>query len=128
MDQKAAYEKIITGKLEHIVIPDMSDMIWARIEKELDTDPGDGNDGGGNSSSPVAPSPAKGIILGGTAIVLLISFLVNFSNNKNQEIIKPAETLQVEAPVKEPNQPQSSKEWSSIFSSRSATRGSTDIE
>src|SRR5688572_30498533 len=99
MNQKTTYEIIITGKLEHISIPDMSEMIWARIEKELETDPGDGDDGGGNGEAPGPVAPAKGFIFGGIGIVVAVSFLINFSNNKKQDVIRPAETIQVETPV-----------------------------
>lgn len=98
MNQKTTYEITIAGKLEQISIPDMSEMIWARIETELDIDPGDIDPGNGNGggSGPVAPS--KGFILGGIGIVVAISFLINFSNNNKQAIITPAATRQIEAP------------------------------
>ena len=101
MNQKTTYEITIAGKLEQIAIPDMSEMIWARIETELDADPGDVDPGNGNDggSAPVAPS--KGFILGGLGIVVAVAFLINFSNNKKRETITPATTRQVEAPVRE---------------------------
>ena len=38
MKEKRAYEHIISGKLEALPVPDMEDIIWARIETRLDTD------------------------------------------------------------------------------------------
>ncbi len=108
MDQKTTYEITIAGKLEQISIPDMSEMIWARIERELDADPGDGEDGGDGPSSPVAPSPAKGIILGVTSIVFLIAFLVNYSSNQIRPVIAPLELPKQTTPANATNSPPAS--------------------
>jgi len=101
MNQKTTYEITIAGKLEQLAIPDMSEMIWARIESELDADPGDVDPGNGNGEGPTPIAPSKGFILGGIGIVVAISFLINFSNNNKQEVITPAATRQVEAPAQD---------------------------
>ena len=71
MNQKTAYEQIITGKLHALPVPDMADAIWARIETQLDldmpqTDPPPTNPPG---------TPSGGIILGGISIVFVIALI-----------------------------------------------------
>ena len=71
MNQKTAYEQIITGKLQALPVPDMADAIWARIEAQLDldmpqTDPPPTNPPG---------TPSGGIILGGISIVFVIALI-----------------------------------------------------
>ena len=59
MDQRLPYEQLIGAKLQGLSIPDMEDMIWARVKAQLDidmpTDDGDGGDDG--PQSPTAPAP-----------------------------------------------------------------------
>ena len=72
------YEITIKKKLENIPVPDLSEMIWARIENELDSDTGDDTD----NSPPSPSSPAGGIMLGGTALLFIIALMIYFLNNK----------------------------------------------
>ena len=47
MDQRLPYEQLIGAKLQSLSIPDMEDMIWARVKAQLDIDmPTDDGDGG----------------------------------------------------------------------------------
>jgi len=67
MNQKTTYEILIAEKLEQVAVPDLQELIWARIEAALDAGNGDGNDGP-SSGSPVGP---KGIIGGIAGLVLI---------------------------------------------------------
>lgn len=79
MNQKTTYEITITEKLGQVTVPDMSEMIWSRIEAELDLDPGDID--GGDTPSPATP-PA-GIIFGGVGLLFIASLFLYFLNTKN---------------------------------------------
>ena len=78
MNQKTTYEIIIAEKLEQVSIPDLSEMIWSRIETELDLDPGDID--GGDSPTPGVP-PTR-IILGGVVLVFIAALTYYFFNTK----------------------------------------------
>lgn len=95
MNQKALYELTITRKLDEVTVPDLSEMIWSRIEEELDKDTGDNTDG--NTSSP--SSPVGGIIAGTLGLVLVIGFVVNYFNNKKGNLITPREFNNTREPV-----------------------------
>lgn len=103
MNQKTTYEFTISRKLEEVPVPDLSELIWSRIEKELDNDPGDTP--GGNNPSP--PSPAGRIIIGGLGLVMIIAFLINYFNSKKENTITPAEYMRTQEPaiIQEPNSP-----------------------
>ena len=79
MDQKTTYEITITEKLGHVTIPDMSEMIWSRIEAELDLDPGDID--GGDIPPPATP-PVR-IIFGGVVLLFIGALFIYFLNSKN---------------------------------------------
>jgi hypothetical protein len=75
MREKQTYENTITGKLEALPIPDMSDAIWSRIEAQLDIDlPTD--DGGGNTPGPGSPFGFGWI--GGSALLILVAGIISF--------------------------------------------------
>lgn len=48
MNQRTTYEEWIAGNLEQIPVPDMADVIWARIEQQLNLDMPQQDAGGGN--------------------------------------------------------------------------------
>ena len=94
MNKQMTYEITIKKKLENIPVPDLSEMIWARIESELDNDPGDIPD-----KDPTSPSsPAGGIMLGGTALIFIIALFFYFLNDKTNDIPK-VEKVQTTLPV-----------------------------
>lgn len=104
MNKKLTYELTIAEKLEQVPIPDLSDIIWSRIEKELDADPGDIDPEG--PSSPAGPAP--GIIWGGLGLLVLAGLFYYFISRTGQpdEIIptsQPAETPEFSAPASETN-------------------------
>lgn len=94
MNKQMTYEITIKKKLENIPVPDLSEMIWARIENELDADEGNGDD----HNPPAPSSPAGGIMLGGTALLFLIALLFYFINNEQKEIPQ-IEKVQTTLPV-----------------------------
>ena len=81
MDQKTTYEITITEKLGQVTIPDMSEMIWSRIEAELDLDPGDID--GGDTPPPATP-PVR-IIFGGVVLLFIGALFIYFLNSKNTD-------------------------------------------
>ena len=99
MNNQMTYEITIKKKLENIPVPDLSEMIWARIENELDADPGDGTD----NNPPSPSSPAGGIMLGGTALLFIIALMIYFLNNKPNDIPQ-IDKVQTTLPVQN-NQP-----------------------
>ena len=106
MNKKLTYELTIAEKLEQVSIPDLSDIIWSRIEKELDADPGDIDPEG--PSSPAGPGP--GIIWGGLGLLVLAGLFYYFINRPGQPdaIIptsQPTETPEFSAPASETNRP-----------------------
>ena len=94
MNNQMTYEITIKKKLENIPVPDLSEMIWARIENELDADPGDGTD----NNPPSPSSPAGGIMLGGTALLFIIALIIYFLNKPNNtpQIDKVQTTIPVQ--------------------------------
>ena len=99
MNKQMTYEITIKNKLEGIPVPDLSEMIWARIENELDADPGDS----GDNNPPSPSSPTGGIILGGTALLFIMALTFYFLNKKPNDIPK-IEKVQTTLPVQN-NQP-----------------------
>lgn len=99
MNNQMTYEITIKKKLENIPVPDLSEMIWARIENELDADTGDGTD----NNPPSPSSPAGGIMLGGTALLFIIALMIYFLNNK-PNYIPQIDKVQTTLPVQN-NQP-----------------------
>lgn len=88
MNQKTAYEQIITGKLQAAPVPDMADAIWARIEAQLDLDLPQNDPPPTNGPS----TPSGGIILGGFSLVFVIA-LITFLLLKKEPTQNPT-TLQ----------------------------------
>ena len=102
MNKQMTYEITIKKKLENIPVPDLSEMIWARIENELDTDPGDSSD-----NNPTSPSsPTGGIILGGTALLFIMALTFYFLTKKPNDIPQ-IDKVQTTLPVQNNNQPNS---------------------
>ena len=105
MDQRLKYEQLVAGKLESLPVPDMEDMIWARVRAQLDLDlPEDNGDGNGP-----APKPAPGIIGWGLSL-LLITMITIFLINKNNkpaaiDISKPEITEPVKQTIQHSNSP-----------------------
>ena len=100
MNKQMTYEITIKKKLENIPVPDLSEMIWARIENELDTDPGDSSD----NNPPSPSSPTGGIILGGTALLFIMALTFYFLTKKPNDIPQ-IEKVQTTLPVQNNNQP-----------------------
>ena len=102
MNKQMTYEITIKKKLENIPVPDLSEMIWARIENELDTDPGDSSD----NNPPSPSSPTGGIILGGTALLFIMALTFYFLTKKPNDIPQ-IDKVQTTLPVQNNNQPNS---------------------
>ena len=102
MNKQMTYEITIKKKLENSPVPDLSEMIWARIENELDTDPGDSSD----NNPPSPSSPTGGIILGGTALLFIMALTFYFLTKKPNDIPQ-IEKVQTTLPVQNNNQPNS---------------------
>lgn len=82
MDQRLPYEQLISAKLQGLSIPDMEDMIWARVKAQLDidmpTDDGDGDGGDDGPQSPAAPAPIRwGLTV---MIIALVAAFLFFKN------------------------------------------------
>lgn len=92
MDPRLQYEQQIAGKLESLPIPDLQDMIWARVKATLDIDLPSDDDGGGTDPS---PKPGPRIIGWGLSVFLIAFFSLYFLLNNNN---KPA-TLPTSTPV-----------------------------
>lgn len=102
MNKQMTYEVTIKKKLENIPVPDLSELIWARIENELDTDPGDSSD----NNPPSPSSPTGGIILGGTALLFIMALTFYFLTKKPNDIPQ-IDKVQTTLPVQNNNQPNS---------------------
>ncbi len=96
MNEKPAYEQLITDKLNTLPVPDMADAIWARIEAQLDIDL-PGGDGGGNSPAPQAPGGGSGLpgsvgVFFGIVVLVIFFFIYknNPPNNESPTINLPA--------------------------------------
>jgi hypothetical protein len=102
MDQKAAYEKTITEKLELLSVPDMVDAIWARIETQLDIDmPPDEGPVNPPATPPGRSGPWNGIVI--TFFIAALVATIYFTNrnpirNNNNEAISPANTTIITSP------------------------------
>ena len=90
MDQPLPYEQLISAKLQGLSIPDMEDMIWARVKAQLDIDmPTDDGDGGDNGpQSPVAPGPIRGGLT--VMIIALVAALLFFKTKPTTTENNPA--------------------------------------
>jgi hypothetical protein len=81
------YEILIAEKVEQLPIPDMSDLIWANIEAELDSDlPNDSDGGANNKPGPRTGLPGTGkgfIVLAIVAAVVTSVFLLRGRKNKD---------------------------------------------
>src|SRR5688572_5760066 len=80
MDQPLPYEQLISTKLQGLAIPDMEDMIWARVKAQLDIDmpTDDGDDGDDGPQSPTAPRPISWSL--SVVIIALIAAFLFFKN------------------------------------------------
>ncbi len=90
MNENKTYQ-LIAVKLEQLPVPDMADMIWARIESQLDIDlpPDNGNNDPGPAPT---PKPVGRRIALGTATVALLIAIFQLFNNRKEEI--PATSVQ----------------------------------
>jgi len=105
MEQRLQYELLIGEKLEGLSIPNMEDMIWARIKAQLDIDmPTDDNDGGDNGpKSPLTRGPLSRAL--SIAIIALITAFL-FFKNKPATIESTPALPSITQPANEPsNQP-----------------------
>ena len=83
MNQKTTYEVTITGKLDQLPIPDLREVIWARIEGELDADmPTD--DGGDTPPSSPTGSKVLHFALPGVVVIIITLFLIK-TNDKTPQ-------------------------------------------
>lgn len=80
MNQLKAYEITIKGKLEAIPLPDMEDVIWARIEAQLDTDMPTDDGNNGPFDSPNGPW-----ILGSSILAFLLTLITLYYTQKNPD-------------------------------------------
>jgi hypothetical protein len=94
MEQRAAYEITIAGKLDHLPVPDMADAIWARIERQLDIDLPT-NDGG-NGPAPSKPS-GPGAMGWGLSVLLVALVTTFFLLKKEPQTTTPS--IQPSAPA-----------------------------
>jgi hypothetical protein len=93
MDQRLQYEQLIGTKLEGgLSIPNMEDMIWARVKAQLDIDLPTDEDGGGDDGpqSPIGRGPLRWAIP--AVVIALISIFFLFKN-------KPATTENTSSPI-----------------------------
>jgi hypothetical protein len=74
LNQLQPYEQTIAEKLEQRLIPDMADLIWARIEEQLDTDMPTNN---GPDQAPPA-SPSSGLTKGLGFFMIFTAIVVIF--------------------------------------------------
>ena len=84
MNENKTYQ-LIAEKLNALPVPDLADLIWAKIEAQLDIDlpPDTGNDDPGPAP---APKPVgKKIALGAATIAIAISFF-QLLNNRNENV------------------------------------------
>ena len=84
MNENKTYQ-LIAEKLDALPVPDLADLIWAKIEAQLDIDlpPDTGNDDPGPAP---APKPVgKKIALGAATIAIAISFF-QLLNNRNENV------------------------------------------
>jgi hypothetical protein len=87
MDNRLQYEQLISSKLESLPIPDMQDMIWSRIEAQLDIDmPSDGD--GGVNNTPQTPPTVGGPLIWSLSlgiIAIATTFLIYKNHNQKKE-------------------------------------------
>jgi hypothetical protein len=80
MDQPLKYEQLIAQKLANLPIPDLEDMIWARVKAQLDIDmPADDSDD--DDDIPDAPAGPR---IGWGLPVLILAFVTAFFFFKNK--------------------------------------------
>lgn len=88
MNERLPYEQLMAGKLENLPVPDMQEMIWARIKTQLDIDlPSDEGDAGNGPQSPSGPG-----IIGWGLSVVIIALVSTFFIIKNQPRSKEADS------------------------------------
>lgn len=103
MNEKQPYEILITEKLQAIPVPDMVDMIWARIEEKLDTDmPTDD----GDNPAPAGPPPVTKFIIGAGITAVVVALLTLFLNPEKKSAITPTHPTNTLPPtISEPSKP-----------------------
>jgi hypothetical protein len=132
MNRKTTYEQLITEKLDDMPVPDMADAIWARIERQLDTDmPTD--EGGDADPDPKGPSSGGWMIGSGLFVfvaALVTIFLINKNKNKREESYPPT-TIQRNDSVLNNNEFRGDPTRTRVFNNevidRPATEGSPGL-
>ena len=107
MDQRLQYEQLMSEKLQGLSIPDMEDMIWARIKAQLDIEmPTDEEDDGGDDNGPQSPVSPKPLSWGlSIIIVALIAAFLLFKNKQTSKENNPSLPV-ITQPANQPsNQP-----------------------
>ncbi len=99
MDQRLPYEEIISGKLQSLPIPDLADAIWARVERQLDTDMP--TDDGGSGPAPRS-GPRRGAIGWGASLFIIALVAIYFTSKKDPQVIEPK--TRITAPTNQPTQ------------------------
>ena len=105
MDQRLQYEQLIRAKLQGLTIPDMEDMIWARVKAMLDIDmPTDDNDGSDNGpQDPIAGGPLTWAL--SVVVVALLTAFIFLKTKPTITQIPPSAPV-ITQPANEPtNQP-----------------------
>ena len=108
MDQRLQYEQLIGAKLEGLSIPNMQDMIWARVKAQLDIDmPSDDNDGGGNGpQSPIIKGPLRwGLSIVIVAVITAFFFFKNKPSLNENNPSLPITTQPINEPANQPTGP-----------------------
>ena len=108
MDQPLPYEQLIGAKLQGLSLPDMENMIWARVKAQLDIDmPTDDGDGGDNGpQSPVAPAPIRwGVTIMIIALVAAFLFFTTKPTTTENNPALPINSQPVAQPSNEPTGP-----------------------
>lgn len=95
MNSKHTYDIIISNKLEQVSVPDHAELIWSRIEKELDSDPGDA----GNDASSPSPLPGSGFLWSGAGMLAVIGLLLYLLNSPGEDSAETRDSRQNETPV-----------------------------
>lgn len=91
MNDKKPYEILITEKMESFPIPDMADAIWAKIELQLDADPGiDSGEQPSTQSATVKKIAGikKGLFLFITAVIIITVVVLLLLNKKRTDVNK----------------------------------------
>ena len=87
------YEQLIASKLDQLVVPDMSDAIWAGIEGELDAPPEGPGDRGSGGAGPGLRFKGPGWWGFAGVVVVLAALFLWYFGRKGPEPAAPSKTL-----------------------------------